>query len=671
MATELLIAAMILATLSGLPGLCMSRLSVWGQRIAAVAMMACMGLGLAAVVLAFNGQPAQSSFPWPVMGNGWIKIDALSAWFLCPVLLIGGLGPIFGLAYWAQRRHPGNGQQLSLFWGLLVASLLLLVVSHHALIFLLGWEGMALSAFFLIATEVRKTESRKAAFVYLIATHLGTLSLFALFLIWYQSTGSWDFVQLAINQIGLDVLNVMFFLALLGFGLKAGVMPLHFWLPGAHANAPTHVSAILSGVVLKMGIYGLLRFLFLLPAPPPAWGSLILALGTVSAVLGVLFAIAQHDIKRLLAYHSIENIGIILMGLGLALLGRSSGNMVWLVLGLGGCLLHVWNHSLFKSLLFFGAGSVIHRTHSRQIDRLGGLAKAMPWTAVLFLTGAVAICGLPPLNGFISELLVYLGLFKAVLTPGSAGLAIALAIPALALVGALALACFVKVYGAVFLGEPRVPLSKPIRESPPPIIIPMLILALLCLAIGLGSVVLVPLLDVVIGDVAALSAGMVGDTLPSLGALSPLLTIGWIGIGLLGLIMVIAGIGWLSRRHTPIVPTWDCAYVQPTARMQYTASSMAQTIVGLFKWVLRPHEHKPKLVQAFPAAARLESEVEDSILDRVLMPASIRIRRTFSWFHRFQQGLTQHYIAYIVVILIIILATLIPFGEIWARLLAR
>ena len=226
--------------------------------------------------------------------------------------------------------------------------------------FLFGWEVMALSAFFLITTEDQREECRQAGWIYLIATHVGTLTLFALFALWRWATGSYALTPVASDAMGLGVMNVLFFLSLIGFGIKAGIMPLHFWLPGAHANAPSHVSAMLSGVVLKMGIYGLVRFLSLLPDPPYLWGGLILLLGAISGLLGVVFAIGQHDLKRLLAYHSVENIGIILMGLGLAMLGRSAGRPEWIVLGLAGCLLHVWNHSLFKSLLFLSAGSVVH-----------------------------------------------------------------------------------------------------------------------------------------------------------------------------------------------------------------------------------------------------------------------------------------------------------------------
>ena len=288
--------------------------------------------------------------------------------------------------------------------------------------FLLGWEMMALSAFFLVSTEDHLASCREAGWIYLVATHIGTLGLFAMLALWRWATGSFDLVPAAEGVLSVGVQHSLFLLALLVFGLKAGMMPLHFWLPTAHANAPSHVSAILSGVVLKIGIYGLLRMLSLLPNPPAAWGGLILLLAACSALLGVVFALGQHDLKRLLAYHSVENIGIILMGLGLAMLGRSLDRPTWMVLGMAGCLLHVWNHSFFKSLLFFCAGSVLHSAHTREIDRLGGLAKRMPSTAFLFQIGAVAICGLPPLNGFVSELLIYLGLLASVVAPTGGGI---------------------------------------------------------------------------------------------------------------------------------------------------------------------------------------------------------------------------------------------------------
>ena len=308
-----------------------------------------------------------------------------------------------------------------------------------------GWETMAIAAFFLVSTEDNRPDSRNAAWIYLIATHISTLTLFALFSLWKQLSGSYLLSRLETTSDTVFI-SILFILAMLGFGLKAGIMPLHFWLPSAHATAPSHVSAILSGVVLKIGIYGLVRWLSLFPEPPIAWGSIILAVGCISGLLGVIFAIAQHNLKRLLAYHSVENIGIIFIGLGVAVIGKSLNEPLLLVSGMAGCLLHIWNHSLFKSLLFFCAGAVVHSTHTLQMDKLGGLSKNMPWTAAMFLIGAVAICGLPPLNGFISEMFVYLGLFRIV-TKIPNGFEAAVGIAALSMIGALAAACFCKVYG--------------------------------------------------------------------------------------------------------------------------------------------------------------------------------------------------------------------------------
>jgi hydrogenase-4 component B len=463
------------------------------------------------------------------------------------------------------------------------------------------------------------------------------------------------------------MMNALFFLVLIGFGLKAGMMPLHFWLPGAHANAPSHVSAMLSGVVLKMGIYGLLRMLSLLPEPPAAWGGVILAFGAVSGLLGVVFAIGQHDLKRLLAYHSVENIGIILMGLGLAMLGRSTGRPEWVVLGLAGCLLHVWNHGLFKSLLFLCAGSVVHSAHTREIDRLGGLAKTMPWTAAMFLIGAVAICGLPPLNGFVSELIIYLGLFGTVITSGAGGSAAVLAAPVLAMIGALAVACFVKAYGAVFLGSPRTHASMQTHESPITMRGPMVLLAACCALIGLAPMLVSPILDAVIASWIPESR----LAFMSISALAPLAAVSAMSVLLVGLVVVMMIILALRSRTVSRVGTWDCGYARPTRRMQYSASSFAQMIVALFRWLLHPRLHQPSVQGPFPAPTGMHSHVDDAVLDRLLVPASQGVERWFGWFHRFQQGLTQHYVLYILITVILMLGSLMPIKEFVTRLFAR
>lgn len=643
----------ILSALSGVPGLFGAPGKRWGQWVATGTMVCASLFGIIGTVWSLSGAPDSAIvFSWQVVGNVTTGLDALSAFFLIPVFLMAGLGSIYGLGYWPQRRHPSTARKLQLFWGLMTTGMVLLVVSRHAMVFLFGWEIMALSAFFLVSTEDHNSEVRMAGWIYFIATHLGTLALFGFFALWRSMTGSFFFHVIQANAVSLWGLYALFFLALAGFGVKAGIMPFHFWLPGAHANAPSHVSAMLSGIVLKMGIYALVRFISLLPTPPISWGALVIILGGISGLLGVAFALAQHDLKRFLAYHSVENIGIILMGLGLAMVGRSTGQTNLVALGLAGCLLHVWNHSFFKSLLFFAAGSVVHTTHTRQIDLLGGLAQRMPWTSGLFLVGAVAICGLPPLNGFVSELLIYLGALNSVTT-------VSLIAPVLAMIGGLALACFVKVYGAVFLGSARSANGAYAHEAPWSQLGPMVILALLCAVIGLLPELISPALDRVI---ACWVSGSNLNMKP-LGSLFPFNAISTMTILLTACIIILLVIARLRCKCSQRVVTWDCGYACPTSRMQYTSSSFARSIVNLFRWVLRPVVRKPNVNGLFPKVTEMHTQVNDVVLDRILIPTGHSLERIFSWFRRFQVGLTQYYVFYIIIALLLLLLTLIPFKK--------
>ena len=537
MSEQLVLAAIAIVAASGVVGLVFPRNSAAGQYVATVlaSVGSVIGIGgLIAFWMFSSSRPI--AYPWSVPGGEFaVAVDGLSAVFLLPVFLVPLLGNIYGLEYWAQVAHPENGRKLRLFFGLVTAGMALLVVARNSLLFLVGWEIMALSAFFLVTTEDHDQEVRKAGWVYLACTHTATLCLFALFALLRSGVGSFSLTPIPAEAITNKFETAVFTLAVLGFGLKAGVMPLHLWLPGAHAMAPSHVSALMSGVLIKMGIYGLVRVTSLFPHPPVAWGAVLLALGIVSGVLGVAYALGQHDLKRLLAYHSVENIGIIVMGIGLALIGRSLNRYDWIVLGLCGALLHVWNHALFKALLFLSGGSVIHATHTREIDHLGGLAKRMPWTAGLFLIGAVAICGLPPLNGFISEFFLYLGFFSTVLeTAKPVYGAAAFAAPILALIGALAVACFVKVFTTVFLGTARSTHSDHARESTFAMIGPMVVLAACCLTIGLAPQGLPLVLD---RSVKAW-APEISERLPPLAEVAPLSSIGAIAVSLVLAILV-------------------------------------------------------------------------------------------------------------------------------------
>jgi hydrogenase-4 component B len=411
----------------------------------------------------------------------------------------------------------------------------------------------------------------------------------------------------------------------------------------------------MSGVLIKMGIYGLVRVCSLFPDPPLWWGGLILSLGAISGILGVAFAVVQHDLKRLLAYHSVENIGIICIGLGMAVMGRSLGRGELVALGLAGALLHVWNHGLFKALLFLSAGSVLHATETRQIDRLGGLLKPMPWTGLAFLIGAVAICGLPPLNGFVSELLIYLGLFRAVTVPeGRIWLAGAFAASALALTGALAVACFVKVFGMAFLGEARTWRARAAHECGRLMLLPMAALAGCCLLIGIGPSLLGPVLD---GAVAAWAPEWAnGQT--RLALLAPFGAVTMAAAGLLAALAVTGAVlaARTGQAVAGTVGTWDCGYAAPGCTMQYSSSSFAQTLVRIFSWALRPDEHSPSIQGVFPERASFYSHVPDVVLDRAVRPAARSVGRVFSWLRWVQRGSVNAYVFYILITLVVLLA---------------
>jgi hydrogenase-4 component B len=653
MSEGLVMAGALLAAASGVPGLWTSSKSTRGERIFAVLMVLASLCGLAGAALAIAYGARGVDLPWPVPGGRLaICLDGIAAVFVIQIFVISGLGAVYGLGYWKQVEHPRDGRKLRLFYGLMAAGMTVLVVARNTMLFMAGWEIMAAAAFLTVTTQDERKSVRDVGYVYMVATRLATLCLFAMFALLFAETGTFDFA--AAQPITGGAANAILFLAIVAFGLKAGLMPMHVWLPGAHANAPSHISAVMSGVLIKMGIYGLVRTFSLFPNPPLWWGQLVLLLGGVSGVLGVAFAIGQHDFKRLLAYHSVENIGIICMGLGVALIGRTLGSVPLVALGLGGALLHTWNHGLFKGLLFLSAGSVLHATLTREIDELGGLAKRMPWTALAFLVGAVAICGLPPLNGFVSELCVYLGLFEAARLPPSAlWLTGALGAPALALIGALALACFVKVFGAMFLGEARSKHTQAAHESGRWMLGPMAILAGLCAFIGLLPWAVTPVLDRAVTAWAPELASS-GTAIATLAPLS------WISFLAISLAVALAFAAFYARRLLRQRPaesagTWDCGYAAPGPTMQYSSSSFAQTLVGIFAWALRPKVHKPDTRGIFPHKEAFGSHVDDLVLDSILVPAAELGSRAAKRMRWLQRGSLHAYLLYILLALIVLL----------------
>jgi len=641
--------SILVILVSGVPALAWGDRSARGEQLSAGLTVGGALLGIVAVCNALaGGSVPELSAAWALPGGHIrFRLDGLAAVFLLPALLISGLGAIYGLGYFPHHRHLAAVGRHRFLYGILAASIAALPACRNGILFLMIWEVMAICGFLLILTEQHMEEVRRAAFVYLVSTHAGTLALYAFFTLLAGNTGSFDFPEPGSLDAGTATATAVFLLALFGFGVKAGIMPLHIWLPEAHAAAPSHISALMSGVMIKMGIYGIVRMTGFFVDIPPWWGWTVLTLGIVSGVMGVVFALAQHDIKRLLAYHSVENIGIILIGLGVALLGRSFDQPSLVALGMAGALLHVVNHGLFKPLLFFSAGNLLNATGSRQIDSYGGLLKRMPLTGVCFLGGAVAICGLPPLNGFVSEWLIYLGLLHSQGGPGRP-LALNLAViaaPLLALVGALAVACFVKVFGVTFLGEARRPWPQPVVEASATMVVPMVIILGCCVIIGVMPAVVVPVLD------QALSAWGAGPAeIPFAGTLAP---VGWITVSALVFLLLVAGLAWIRQRRTTTPPstvTWGCGFNQVSPRMQYTASSFAEMLTGLFHWGLRSEirDESGQSFGLFPGVRRYTDHTPDVVLDRMLYPAC-RMTSTFACkVHVFlQHGVVGGYLLYI------------------------
>jgi formate hydrogenlyase subunit 3/multisubunit Na+/H+ antiporter MnhD subunit len=529
----------------------------------------------------------------------------------------------------------------------------MLVCARNGVLFLLAWEVMSLASFFLVTMENQEDSVRSAGWTYLVATHLGTAFLLVMFFLLGGRGGSMDFNQFVAG----DAPGVVFLLALVGFGTKAGFVPMHVWLPEAHPAAPSHVSAVMSGVMIKTGIYGLVRTLTFLGPPAEWWGWAMVGVGVTSGVLGVLLALAQHDLKRLLAYHSVENIGIIAIGLGLGTVGLARGNDALAVLGFAGGLLHVVNHATFKGLLFLGAGAVAQATGTREIDRLGGLIKKMPVTAGTFLVGSAAIAALPPLNGFVSEFLIYLGSYQAAAATAKPSVVPALAaIGGLALIGGLAAACFAKAFGIVFLGEPRSEQAKAAREVAPAMRAAMIVLAGCCVAIGLLSPLLNARLGPAVASATGMDAGVVSTHLAAASGTLAYVTAGacvFLGL-LLGLIFLRRRL--LAGRTVGETGTWDCGYVNPTARMQYTASSFAQPLVGIFRAFLRTHRKYRPPVGLFPAESSLETHTPDIFAEGFFRRAFLAVQWGANRLKWLQHGRLQLYVLYVVLTLLVLLA---------------
>jgi hydrogenase-4 component B len=601
--------------------------------------------GALAVLLGGTAAALDFGF-WGVRAT--LAVDPLSAAFLLPLHLVAALGAVYGMAYWPLDAPKGTGRWVRCGYGVLVAAMTLVFTARQGVLFLMAWELMAMSAMLLMATEHERPEVLRGTWVYLACTHAGTVLLTLMVILLAQRLGGYAwFPSSPFPQPARDALILV--LALAGFGFKAGLVPLHFWLPSAHAGSPSHVSAILSAVMLKAGVYGVLRVAALLP-PVPHLGAAVMGLGALAALAGVGGALCQRDFKRLLAYSSVENIGIIFMGIGLGWTGRWLHDPWLAALGFGAALLHVWNHAAFKSLLFLGAGSVLHATGTRDLERLGGLGARMPRTALWLFPGVLAVSALPPFNGFVSEWLLYRGCFSAIL--GGGAWPEGLALTALALTGGLAAVAFAKFFGFAFLGVARSPEAEQAHDPGPLMWGPMAVLACLCLALSLGSALLLPLLDRVLavlapGDAPLLALGLRHD-LAVCAALSALL----LALGAGALLWARSGAAPAEARPG----TWDCGYARPTARMQYSASSFADGW-GEFMPGLRSRVRRIRAL--FPRDIAFHSEFQDPVGEGFVAPRTGRLALRLQRYRWLQQGQLPMYLLYILATLVVMLLWLI------------
>jgi hydrogenase-4 component B len=623
-------------------------------------------ISLAAALAHLLGAAAPFSVTLPV-GLPWLgahfRIDALAAFFLV-VVDLGAFGAsLFALGYGAHETAPGR---VLPFYPAFLAGMTLVVLADDAFTFLLSWEFMSLSSWALVVSHHRVSDNVRAGYIYLLMASFGTLALLLAFGLLAGADGLYGFAQMRVAHPSATFGALVLILALIGAGSKAGLVPLHVWLPLAHPAAPSHVSALMSGVMTKVAVYGFVRIVFDLAGPPAWWWSiLVLALAGVTTVMGVLYALMQHDLKRLLAYHTVENIGIIFIGLGLALAFEVYGMTFAAALAFTAALLHVFNHSLFKSLLFFGAGAVLNSTGERDMEHLGGLIHRMPRTAFVFLIGCAAISALPPLNGFVSEWLT----FQAILlSPQLPSWGLKLLVPAvgalLALSAALAAACFVKAYGVTFLGRPRTPVAAVAAETDRFSLAAMFLLAALCLLVGI-------LPGLFINALAPVSAMVLGGHMPAQTgaqwlALVPIAESRSSYDGLLVFVfMVLSGglaaiaIHRLASDRLRRAPAWDCGYPDASPATQYTAMSFAQPIRRVFGSVVfaaREHGEMPPPGDVRPA--RLTVTIHDLIWDALYAPIAAGVGIAADRLNRLQFLTIRQFLTLVFCTLVILLLVL-------------
>lgn len=626
--------------------------------IAILAVLINTGLSSWIAIQALQGTPFEEKFYGGIVfGEIIIRADALSGWFILLTNFTMLTGIFYGRYYMkAYQNRPADITLHYISYMLNHFAMIGIFCVQHTLVFLCVWEVMALSSFMMIIFEHGKIETLKAGINYLIQAHI-SITFLTLAFIWVSSiTGSYDFNAIAAytGQTHPALSFLLFIFFFIGFAIKAGFVPFHTWLPYAHPAAPSHVSGVMSGVIIKLGIFGILRILLLIRVNYIQVGYTILVISVISGVYGVMLAIIQHNVKKLLAYHSIENIGIIGVGIGLGCLGLGLNNPFLSFAGFAGALLHTLNHSLFKSLLFYVAGTVYQATHTMNIEKLGGLIKKMPQTATLFLIASLAICGLPPFNGFISEFLIYSGLFNGIVAnPLSSSIVLVSALFGLVLIGGLAMLCFTKAFGIIFLGTERHPYPAPVKEAELPRLFPKYLVALFMLSIGLMPQLFIGLLT----PVVALFTGTKTITEVSGSFINNLQTIGLSSVAFIILCIIVYRVKHKMTVARKIItsPTWGCGYTAATSRLQYTGNSFVRSYRKLVRPLLMMNKSEGVIKEVFPQVTHSHTHPYDKF-EAVFIDRPLKfLKRFMGRFNFLQNGSEQFYILYGVAFIIIVI----------------
>jgi len=594
-----------------------------------------------------------------------IRIDALSAWFILIINFTSITGAVYGIGY--MKTYREEHFNLSLHWMLFYlfhSSMLWVCMIQQSFAFLIAWELMSISSFLLVIFEHQNKKTLKAGLNYLVQMHISVALLTAAFIWVYSETGSYDFK--AIGSFFNNNPNIwLFLLFFIGFGIKAGFIPFHSWLPHAHPAAPSHISGVMSGVIVKMGIYGIFRIILFLKHDYIILGEIVLTLSVLTGLYGILNAAVHRDFKKMLAYCTIENIGIIGTGIGMGLIGMGTGNNLIIVFGFGGALLHTLNHSLFKSLLFFSSGSIYQQTHTRDMEKLGGLLRRMPHTGFLYLIGALAIGGMPPFNGFVSEFLLYIGYLEGIKTLDIAnGTLMIFSLASLAIIGGISILAFSKTFGTIFLGSARTPLHHEPKEVSQVMLVPQYLILAVMLSIGLFPQFYFSIVFKTIAlFLPAVSLFQFSSVNPAMIIISVIGRYSFIFICVI-LLVYFTRVSIIRRRVKVLKPTWGCAYVAPNTRMQYTGKSFSKTLGKLFNFIIiedKKYRERP-VNETFPLATRHSSHYVDFFEIRIINGLVKKLVYSMNYFQFVQNGKTQAYVLYgVFFIVLVFLGTLFNF----------